>query len=139
MEKGLLKLRPTRGELVNSRLVFRIAYVSILSVLIAYVLYFETGKMSSAVNGIIAVSIWYLLTPHIEKSFFEVGFRNRYAVLGILATLAIQLCVTNYSSLLLLEPMNADEWLKTLGMASVVFIAVEIEKLAFKLRHKFTS
>jgi hypothetical protein len=68
--------------------------------------------MSSAVNGIIAVGIWYLLTPHVEKSFFEVGLRNRYAVLGILATLALQLYVTNYSSLLLLEPLSAEEWLK---------------------------
>jgi calcium-translocating P-type ATPase len=139
MEKDLLKLRPTREELVNRRIIFRIGYISVLSVLIAYTLYFDTGKMSSAVNGIIAVGIWYLLTPHVEKSFFEVGLRNRYAVLGILATLALQLYVTNYSSLLLLEPLSAEEWLKTLGLASTAFLAVEIEKMAFKVKEKFTS
>jgi len=137
-ESGLLKLKPTRGELLNRRIMFRIAYISLLSVLVAYALYFETGKMSSAVNGIIAVGIWYLLTPHVEKSFFEVGFRNKYAVLGILMTLALQLYVTNYSTLLLLEPMSLAEWLKTLGLAFTVFLAVEIEKFFFKLR-KVTS
>lgn len=139
MERGLLKLKPTKGELVNRRIIFRIAYISILSVLIAYALYFDTGKMSSAVNGIIAVGIWYLLTPHVEKSFFEVGLRNKYAVLGILLTLALQLYVTNYSTILLLEPMSLEEWLKTLALASSAFIAVEFEKFVFKFKEKATS
>ncbi|MEM4616536.1 MAG: HAD-IC family P-type ATPase [Archaeoglobaceae archaeon] len=136
MEKGLLKLKPTRGELINNRIIFRIFYISILSVLLAYVLYFDTGKMSSAVNAIIAVGIWYLLTPHVEKSFFEVGLRNKFAILGIFLTLAIQLYVTNFSTALLLEPMSLEEWIKTLGLTSSVFFIVELEKLIFRLFRK---
>ncbi|MDK2875634.1 MAG: hypothetical protein PWQ22_44 [Archaeoglobaceae archaeon] len=139
MEGGLLKLRPTKGELVNGRMLFRIAYISILSVLIAYALYFDIGKMSSAVNGIIAIGIWYLLTPHVEKSFFVTGLRNRYTILGILLTLGLQLYVTNYSDVLLLEPMSLWEWFKTLTFASLAFIAVELEKLAFRVVGKTTS
>lgn len=112
---------------------FRIAYISILSVILAYVLYFDTGKMSSAVNAIIAVGIWYLLTPHVEKSFFEVGIRNKYALLGIFLTLALQIYVTNFTAVLLLEPMSLLEWIKTIFLASSVFFVVELEKLIFRI------
>ncbi|MCS7130642.1 MAG: HAD-IC family P-type ATPase [Archaeoglobaceae archaeon] len=131
-EKDLLKMKPTRGEILHNRIIFRIIYISILSVVLAYYLYFDTGKMSSAVNAIIAVGIWYLLTPYIEKSFFEVGLRNKYAILGIFLTLALQIYVTNYSSILKLEPMSLEEWLKTLALTSSVFFVVEFEKLIFK-------
>ncbi|MEM0203949.1 MAG: HAD-IC family P-type ATPase [Archaeoglobaceae archaeon] len=133
MEKDLLKLRPTKGELMSRRVLFRVAYISILGVLLAYYLYFSTGKMSSAVNGLIALQIWYLLTPHIEKSFFETGLKNMYAILGIVLLLVLQLYVTNFSPALKLEPMSVEEWVKTLAIASVVFIVVELEKLVFRL------
>ncbi|MCS7143988.1 MAG: HAD-IC family P-type ATPase [Archaeoglobaceae archaeon] len=135
-EKDLLRMKPMGGEILHSRIVFRIAYISILSVFLAYLLYFDTGKMSSAVNAIIAVGIWYLLTPHIEKSFFEVGLKNKYAILGIISTLALQLYVTNYSPILKLEPMSLEEWLKTLTFTSSVFFAVEFEKLIFRFLKK---
>lgn len=132
MEKGLLKLKPTKGELMNNRILLRVAYISILGVLLVYYLYFETGKMSSAVNGLIALQIWYLLTPHVEKSFFETGFSNRYAILGIFALLAIQIYVTNFCVALRLEPMSFEEWVKALAMGSIAFFAVEVEKLAYR-------
>ncbi|MEM2120531.1 MAG: HAD-IC family P-type ATPase [Archaeoglobaceae archaeon] len=133
MEKGLLKLKPTKGELMSKRILFRVAYISILGVLLVYYLYFNTGKMSSAVNGLIALQIWYLLTPHIEKSFFEVGLKNKYAILGILLLLILQLYMTNFSSALKLEPMSVEEWVKTFAIAFIVFIIVELEKLVFRL------
>ena len=126
-EEGLLRLKPTRGELLNFRILLRIFYISILSVLVAYYLYFTTGKMSAAVNGVIAIGAWYLLTPYIEKSFFEVEFRNRFAILGILLTLAIQLALTSLG-VMNLEPMSFYEWVLVIAIASAVFMAVEIEK-----------
>ena len=131
-EEGLLRLKPTRGEIVSTRIIFRIAYISILSVLVAYYLYFNIGKMSAAMNGIIAVGAWYLLTPYVEKSFFEVGFRNKFAIFGILLTLAIQLALTSLG-IMHLEPMTLYEWALTIAVASSVFIAVEIEKGLYSL------
>uniref|UniRef100_A0A7J2TIP4 HAD family hydrolase n=1 Tax=Archaeoglobus fulgidus TaxID=2234 RepID=A0A7J2TIP4_ARCFL len=126
-EEGLLRLKPTRGEIMNFRIFLRIIYISILSLLIAYYLYFTTGKMSSAVNGIIAVGAWYLLTPYVDKSFFEVGFRNRFALLGIILVFAIQFTITSLG-IMNLEPMSLYEWALTILAASSVFAAVEIEK-----------
>ncbi len=132
MEKGLLKLRPTKGELMSKRIFFRVIYISAIGVLIAYLLYFDTGKMSAAVNGLIALQIWYLFTPHIEKSFFEVRFSNKYAIFGIVILLVLQVYVTNFSSVLRLEPMTLGEWMKTFAIASIAFIAVELEKIVFR-------
>lgn len=136
MEKGLLRLKPTKGELMSKRILFRVAYISAIGVLVAYLLYFDTGKMSTAVNGIIAIQVWYLLTPHVEKSFFEVGFRNRYAIVGIFLLLVLQIYVTNFSTVLKLEPMSLEEWIKTFAIASIVFIVVELEKLVYRFLWK---
>lgn len=132
MEKGLFKLKPTKGELMNNRILLRVAYISVLGAVLAYFLYFETGKMSSAVNGLIALQIWYLLTPHVERSFFEIGFRNKYAVLGIILLLVVQVYVTNFCDALRLEPMSLEEWIKTIALGFTAFIIVEFEKLAYR-------
>ncbi|MFN3384095.1 MAG: cation-translocating P-type ATPase [Archaeoglobaceae archaeon] len=132
MEKGLLRLRPTKGELMTKRVFFRVAYISAIGVLLAYFLYFDTGKMSAAVNGLIAIQIWYLLTPHVEKSFFEMGLKNRHAIFGIILLIILQVYVTNFSSVLRLEPMSLEEWTKTFALSSIAFIAVELEKIVFR-------
>ncbi|MDI9646359.1 MAG: HAD-IC family P-type ATPase [Archaeoglobales archaeon] len=129
MEEGLLKLKPTREEIINKRIVARIAYVSAICLVVAYYLYTDIGKMSAAVNGVIFVQAWYLLTPYLEKSFFKVGFRNKFALLGIFATFIIQLVLTT-AGVMNLEPMSAYEWIKTILIASLCFFAVEAEKLA---------
>lgn len=130
-EDGLLKLPPTREEILNKRIMLRIVYISVISVLVANYLFFTTGKMSSAVNGIIAVGAWYLLTPYVDKSFFEVGLRNKFAQLGITLTFAIQFTITSLG-IMNLEPMSAYEWLLTIFTASTVFFIVEIEKRVCK-------
>lgn len=126
-EEGLLNLPPTRGEILNKRIILRIAYISILSVLVAYYLFFLTGKTSAAVNGIIAIGAWYLLTPYVDKSFFETRFRNKYALLGIALTFAIQFAMTSIN-VMNLEPMTGYEWLVTIATSSIVFFVVELEK-----------
>ncbi|MEM1578151.1 MAG: HAD-IC family P-type ATPase [Archaeoglobaceae archaeon] len=129
-EDGLLKLPPTKGEILNKRIMLRIVYISAISVIVANYLFFTTGKMSSAVNGIIAIGAWYLLTPYVDRSFFEVKFRNKFAQLGILLTFAIQFTITTLG-IMNLEPMSAYEWLLTISASSTVFFMVEIEKRVF--------
>jgi len=126
MEGGLLDLKPTKGELLNRVIASRVIYISLLTVVIAYYLYYESGKMSAAVNSIIAVGMWYLLTPYVDRSFFEAGV-NRFVVVGILLTLILQLIVTNFE-ILQLEALSLVEWMKVLTASSAVFLVVEIEK-----------
>ncbi|MDK2796200.1 MAG: hypothetical protein PWQ58_1399 [Archaeoglobaceae archaeon] len=128
MEEDLLRMKPTKGEIMNKKILFRIAYLSLACVILAYYLYFDIGKSSAAVNGVIAFQAWYLLTPYLDKSFFRVGFRNKFAVLGILATLLIQIAITN-AAIMKLEPMSVEEWLKVIAFGSLGFIIVELERL----------
>ncbi|MCX8151958.1 MAG: HAD-IC family P-type ATPase [Archaeoglobaceae archaeon] len=135
-EDGLLNLKPTREEIINKRIYVRIAYISILTVIFAYYLFMKTGKMSSAVNSVVAVGVWYLLTPYVDKSFFEVGFRNKFAILGIFLTILIQFTVTNYR-ILDLEPLTVFEWLEVFTITFLVFLIVETEKFFSKFKSKF--
>jgi len=131
MEMGLLKLRPTRGELINRVIAVRIFYVSILIVLVAYAALWLGGSIRAmAVNAIIACEAWYLLTAHSEKSFRDTRFRNRALIFGIVLIAAIQLAVTNtaFGSILKLQPLSAEQWLLIVALSSAVFIAVEVEK-----------
>lgn len=132
MEEGLLNLKPTKGELLNRVIMVRVAYISIISVLLAYFFYFHTGKMSAAMNSVIAVAMWYLLTPHVDKSFFRVR-KNPYAILGFLLTLLLQIAVTNFGGVwLMLEPMSVEEWATVVLLTSSVFWVVEIEKHVYR-------
>lgn len=131
MEMGLLKLRPTRGELLNRIIAIRIFYVSILIVLIAYAALWLGGNIRAmAVNAIIACEAWYLLTTHSEKSFRDTGFRNRALILGIVLIAIIQLAVTNtaFGTILKFQPLTVEQWLVVVILSSAVFIAVEVEK-----------
>ena len=137
IEKNLLRLKPTGGELVNRRIAFRIAYVSLLIVAVAYIAYFAgDGKRALAVNAIILCEAWYLLTPHLDRSFRETGFKNRAVPAGILFVIALQLVVTGtfLKDFLRLEPLTAEEWFIAALLSSVVFIAVELEKWLLKQR-----
>ena len=77
MERGLLKLKPAGGELVNRRMAARMAYVSLLIVAIAYLAYFAgDGKKDLAFNAIILCEAWYLLTPHLDRALESLSSRT---------------------------------------------------------------
>jgi len=137
LEKGLLKLKPTGGELVNRRIAVRIVYVSLLIVAVAYMAYFiGEFKRAFAVNAIVFCEAWYLLTPHIDRSFIETKFKNRAILLGISLIVIFQLAVTNsfLRDFLRLEPLTAEEWLIAALLSSIVFVAVELEKWLMRRR-----
>ncbi len=139
LEEGLLKLKPTGGELVNRRIAVRIAYVSLLIVVIAYLAYFMgDAKRALAVNAIVLCEAWYLLTPHLDRSFMETKFKNRAIPAGIILVIILQIAVTGtfLREFLRLESLSAGEWFAVLILSSIVFIAVETEKLLFKMKKK---
>jgi magnesium-transporting ATPase (P-type) len=139
MEGNLLKLKPTKSELINRTIGVRILYVSILIVLIAYAALWLGGKERAvAVNAIIACEAWYLLTAHIDKSIKETGFRNKALLLGIILIAALQITVTNtaFGTILKLQPLSAFEWLMVVLVSLAVFISVEVEKALRGYREK---
>ena len=131
MEGSLLRLKPTKSELINRTIGIRILYVSILIVLIAYAALWLGGRKESiAMNAIIACEAWYLLTAHIDRSIRETGFRNRALLLGIILIAFLQIAVTNtpFGTILKLQPLSPFEWLTVALISLAVFIAVETEK-----------
>ena len=134
-EPGLLRSKPTKGEIINRTIAFRIAWVSLLITLGTYIIFFRYKghvAITAAVNTIVFFEIFYLLSSRsLNMSFLETAkMKNRALLPGILLTILLQLVVvyTPFSSILRLAPLDITTWLEIVAMSSSVFILSELEK-----------
>ncbi len=135
-EPGLLKGKPTRGEIINKTIAFRIFWVSALITIGTYFLFFryeDDIARTAAVNIIVFFEIFYLLTSRsLTMSFLEtVKMKNRALLPGVLLTILLQLIAiyTPFSGILRLTPIDATIWLEIIVISSSVFILSEAEKI----------
>ena len=150
-----LMARPPRDPkrpLLTFPLLMRTGLVSLILLVGAFWLFFwelrtagasEPAARTAVVNVIVLVEIAYLFSCRsLNHSVFAVGwFTNWWAITGSLAMLGAQLLFTYapvMNRLFHSAPIEAESWLRIVGVAAVAFVAVEIEKwLRFgKRRHE---
>ncbi len=151
-ESGLMQ-RPPRDPkqpLFTGALLLRTVWVSAIAVAGAFWLFFwemnfegETlaEARTAVINVIVAVETVYLFNCRsLTRSFLSVGFlTNRWVIAGALLMLAVQLAFTYtplMNELFRTAPISGGSWLRIMGVAAVVFFAVEFEKwLRFGRQH----
>lgn len=134
--------RDPKRPLLTISLLRRIGLVSLIMLAGAFWLFFwelrtegvaEAAARTAVVNVIVLVEIAYLFSCRsLNRSIFAIGwFTNRWAIAGSLSMLAAQLLFTYapvMNKLFHTAPIAADAWLRIGAVASVAFVAVEIEK-----------
>ena len=134
--------RDPKRPLLTISLLRRIGLVSLIMLAGAFWLFFwelrtegvaEAAARTAVVNVIVVVEIAYLFSCRsLNRSVFAIGwFTNRWAIAGSLSMLAAQLLFTYapvMNKLFHTAPIAADAWLRIGAVASVAFVAVEIEK-----------
>jgi magnesium-transporting ATPase (P-type) len=134
--------RDPKRPLLTISLLRRIGLVSLIMLAGAFWLFFwelrtegvaEAAARTAVVNVIVVVEIAYLFSCRsLNRSAFAIGwFTNRWAIAGSLSMLAAQLLFTYapvMNKLFHTAPIAADAWLRIGAVASVAFVAVEIEK-----------
>jgi magnesium-transporting ATPase (P-type) len=151
-ESGLMQ-RPPRDPqqpLFTRALLLRTVWVSAIAVAGAFWLFFwemnfegETlaEARTAVINVIVAVETVYLFNCRsLTRSFLSVGIlTNRWVIAGALLILTVQLAFTYtplMNELFRTAPISAGSWLRIIGVAAVVFLAVEFEKwLRFGRQH----
>lgn len=93
----------------------------------------EDVARTVAVNVIVLVQIFYLFNCRsLQRTAFTIGFfTNRWVIAGSLGMVGAQLLFTYVPVMHRLfhsAPIGAGSWLRIVGFAAVVFVAVEIEK-----------
>ena len=143
-ERGIMQ-RPPRDPkkpLLTAALAMRTGLVSLVMLAGAYWLFFwemevadETiaAARTCVINVIVLVEIAYLFNCRsLSHSFFSVGFfSNPWLLVGALAMLAAQLLFTYapvMNALFHTAPISGESWLRMVGVAAIVFVAVEVEK-----------
>ena len=86
-----------------------------------------------AVNVIVLVQIFYLFNCRsLKQTPFAIGFfTNRWVIAGSLAMLGAQFLLTYVpvmNRLFHTAPIGAGSWLRIVAVATIAFVAVEIEK-----------
>jgi len=143
-ERGLMQRPPRdpRKPLLTFALAMRTGLVSLVMLAGAFWLFFYEMNMAgettaaartAVVNVIVVVEIAYLFNCRsLNRSFFSTGFlSNRWAVVGSLAMLGAQLLLTYapvMNKLFHTAPISAESWLRIVGVATVAFVVVELEK-----------
>ncbi len=137
--------RPARAPkqpLLTFPLIMRTGLVSLIMLggalgLFLWELNAEQAGLSAArtvaVNTIVLVQMIYLFNCRsLHHSIFSIGlFTNRWAIGGALAMLGAQLLFTYapvMNKLFHTAPIDAESWLRIVGVAAVAFLAVELEK-----------
>jgi magnesium-transporting ATPase (P-type) len=134
--------RDPKRPLLTVSLLSRIALVSVIMLAGAFWLFFwelgvegatEAAARTAVINVIVLVEIAYLFNCRsLSNSVVAIGwFTNRWAIAGSLAMLAAQLLFTYapvMNRLFHTSPIEAETCLRIAAVASVAFIAVEIEK-----------
>ncbi len=140
-----LMARPPRDPkrpLITRPLLMRTGLVSFILVAGAFWLFFwelrvesatEAAARTAVINVIVLVEIAYLLSCRsLTHSIFAIGwFTNRWVIAGSLAMLGAQLLFTYtpmMNKLFHTAPIEAESWLRIVGVAAAAFVAVEIEK-----------
>jgi len=136
-EPGLLRTKPTKGEIINKEIAFRIGWVSMLMALGTYVLFFryehENMARTAAMNTIVFFEIFYLLSSRsLTMSFLRtIKMKNMAIYFGIILTVILQFTAIynpHLSSILNLEPLDAVGWLEIIVVSSSVFFISEFLK-----------
>jgi len=139
-----LMLRPPRDPaepILTPDLVLRTGYVSVLILLAAYGLFFldlsTRGRLAEArtiaTNTVVLAEIGYLFSSRsLCGATGLVGIAaNPWAALGVLAMVALQVAFT-YTPLLQTlfqtAPIPSLSWLAVVGVATLVYAVVELEK-----------
>jgi Ca2+-transporting ATPase len=134
--------RDPKRPLLTVSLLSRIALVSVIMLAGTFWLFFwelgvagatEAAARTAVINVIVLVEIAYLFNCRsLSNSVVAIGwFTNRWAIAGSLAMLAAQLLLTYapvMNRLFHTSPIEAEAWLRIAAVASVAFVAVEIEK-----------
>lgn len=143
-ERGIMQ-RPPRDPkkpLLTAALAMRTGLVSLVMLAGAYWLFFWEMEVAGetiavartcVINVIVLVEIAYLFNCRsLSHSFFSVGFfSNPWLLVGALAMLAAQLLFTYapvMNALFHTAPISGESWLRMVGVAAIVFVAVEVEK-----------
>lgn len=144
-KEGDVMSRPPRDPkqpLLTLRLLMRTGLVSFimvaggLSVFLWELRVEQAGLMvarTAVVNVVVLVQIVYLFNCRsFQHSVFAIGlFTNRWTIIGALAMLGAQLLLTYVpvmNNLFHTAPLNAESWLRIVGVAVIAFGAVEFEK-----------
>ena len=143
-EHGIMQ-RPPRDPkkpLLTAALAMRTGLVSLVMLAGAYWLFFWEMQVAGetiaqartcVINVIVLVEMAYLFNCRsLNHSFFSVGlFSNPWLIVGALAMLAAQLLFTYapvMNTLFHTAPISGQSWLRIVGVATVVFAVVEVEK-----------
>ncbi len=134
--------RPPKQPLLPWPLIWRAGLVSFIMVggglgLFLWELHVaQTGEVVArtvAVNVIVLIQIFYLFNCRsLHRTAFAIGlFTNRWVIAGSLAMVGAQLLFTYAPVMHRLfhsAPISGEAWLRIVGVAAAVYVAVEIEK-----------
>jgi magnesium-transporting ATPase (P-type) len=134
--------RPPKQPLLPWPLIMRAGLVSFIMVggglgLFLWELHVEQAgghvAQTVAVNAIVMIQVFYIFNCRsLHFTAFTIGlFTNRWVIVGTLAMVGAQLFFTYAPVMHRLfhsAPISGLAWLRVIGLASLVFIAVEIEK-----------
>ncbi len=140
-----LMARPPRDPkrpLLTFPLMMRTGLVSLIILAGSFWLFFwelgmegasEAAARTAVINVIVLVEIAYLFSCRsLHHSVFAIGlFTNWWAIAGSLAMLGAQLLFTYapvMNKLFHTAPLDAESWLRIAAVATVAFLAVELEK-----------
>lgn len=143
IEPGIMKRppRPPEAPILTRTLAWRVVLVSIIILAGAFGLFeleLELGRSVAeartvAVNVVIVVEIFYLLNCRsLSKSPFAIGFfTNRWALVGILAMVALMMLFTYapfMNTIFSSAPIDLITWGEILGVGLIGYLVVEVEK-----------
>jgi len=147
-EPGVMARQPRRPSepLITRALAFRIAYVSLLMVIVTFVVFeWELSRGSSlelartaAVNMLVVGELVYLFNVrHFTASAFSRGILtdNPVALWMSLLLIGLQLMFTYAPPLQQVfqtAPLDATSWAVILGLGGLKFLAVEAEKMLLR-------
>jgi magnesium-transporting ATPase (P-type) len=142
--------RPRGEGLLTPFLIWRIGFVSALLLAAIYIMFLneyqpgidEAVARTLAVNVLVMGEAVYLINSRhlLRPSWTWRGLTgNRYVLYGIAAVMAFQMIFTYWGPMQTLfgtAPLTLMHWGYVIGLALVVFVAVEIEKLVIRTAYR---
>ncbi len=134
--------RDPKRPLLTFAVIMRTGLVSVIMLIGALWLFFhelytvgesEAVARTTVINVIVVVEIAYLFSCRsLTHSLFAIGlFTNRWAIIGTLGMVGLQLAFTYapvMNTLFHTAPLGLESWARIASVALVAFIAVEFEK-----------